>query len=242
MLACMREERPVGVFVRDVYLAAGRHLRHLDSYVLVLLMLAGTFVFIMATPPEHWASLTALLLESATLLLALRVSRAKRRMVNLCRVIVVLAVVSAIVTMAQGGQPESMGFIAMIVAAVGPIVVLRGLRRRSTTIDRETVAAALCIYLMMGLFFASLYGGIVSSDPDAFKGLDVVDSSSLLYFGFITQATVGYGDITPASDLARALAVVQSVLGQLYLVTVVALVVGNIGRAVPRGTRKDEGP
>jgi hypothetical protein len=210
------------------------HFRRLDSYLVVLALLCFTFFFIMATPTNRVTSILDVCLEGVTLLVALRVSRAKPRLVLVCRVIVAVSVVAAIATVSAGVEPESLGFVAMLIAAAGPVVVFRGLRRRATVIDRETVAAALCIYLMIGLFFASFYGGIASHNNDAFKGLTSLDSSDLLYFSFITQATVGYGDITPVSDLARALAVVQSLVGQLYLVTVVALVVSNLGRAVPR--------
>jgi hypothetical protein len=215
------------------------HFRRLDSYIVVLAMLCFTFFFIMATPTNRLTSVVDVCLEGATLLVALHVSRSKPRLVLVCRVIVVVSVLTAIAAVSAGLQPQSLGFLAMLIAAAGPVVVLRGLRRRFTVVDRETVAAALCIYLMIGLFFASAYGGIASHSDDAFKGLTSLDSSNLLYFSFITQATVGYGDITPVSDLARALAVVQSLVGQLYLVTVVALVVSNLGRAVPRRESKD---
>ena len=52
-----------------------------------------------------------------------------------------------------------------------------------------------------------------------------------MYFSFITMATVGYGDLTPQGGLGRALAVTEGLFGQIYLVTAVAALVGNIGRA-----------
>jgi voltage-gated potassium channel Kch len=55
-------------------------------------------------------------------------------------------------------------------------------------------------------------------------------SIDFLYFSYVTLTTVGYGDLTAAGDLGRMLAVTEALLGQLYLVTVVALVIGNIGR------------
>jgi voltage-gated potassium channel Kch len=55
-----------------------------------------------------------------------------------------------------------------------------------------------------------------------------------LYFSFVTLTTTGYGDLTARSDLARMLAVTEALIGQLYLVSVVALVIGNIGRERPR--------
>ena len=51
-----------------------------------------------------------------------------------------------------------------------------------------------------------------------------------VYFSFVTLTTIGYGDIVAANDLSRGLAIFEALLGQLYLVTVVSLVVGNLGR------------
>ena len=57
------------------------------------------------------------------------------------------------------------------------------------------------------------------------------DSSDFVYFSFATLTTVGYGDLTAATDLGRSLAITEALIGQIYLVTVVALIVPNIGRA-----------
>jgi voltage-gated potassium channel Kch len=66
------------------------------------------------------------------------------------------------------------------------------------------------------------------------------DAVSYLYFSYITLTTVGYGDLTAGSSLGRMLAVIEALVGQLYLVTIVALVVGNIGRQRVRPTSKAE--
>jgi hypothetical protein len=62
-----------------------------------------------------------------------------------------------------------------------------------------------------------------------------------MYFSFITIASVGYGDLTPQGGLGRALAVTEALFGEIYLVTAVAALVGNIGRArAPRQGRDEE--
>ena len=62
-----------------------------------------------------------------------------------------------------------------------------------------------------------------------------------MYFSFITMASVGYGDLTPQGGLGRALAVIESLFGQIYLVTAVAALVGNLGRArAPQEGRDEE--
>lgn len=103
--------------------------------------------------------------------------------------------------------------------------------RRDLVVTAQSVLAAVCVYLVLGLLFANLDHAVsrVEGRP-FFAQSPSASESEYVYFSFITLATVGYGDFTPASGTSRALAVTEALTGQLYLVTVIALVVGNLGR------------
>ncbi len=95
-------------------------------------------------------------------------------------------------------------------------------------VDITTVLGVLCIYLLFALFFAGLNQLLGAFTPHYLNGTgDPATPSDLLYFSVITLATVGYGDITPATEIARAVVVVEALIGQLYLVSVVATVIGG---------------
>jgi hypothetical protein len=95
-------------------------------------------------------------------------------------------------------------------------------------VDITTVLGVLSIYLLFALFFSSLNQLLGSFTPHYLNGTsEPATPSDLLYFSVITLATVGYGDITPASEIARAVVVVEALTGQLYLVSVVATVVAG---------------
>jgi hypothetical protein len=113
--------------------------------------------------------------------------------------------------------------------AIGNIAsTLRG----KLVVDLSTVLGVLCIYLMFALFFADLHQFFATFSSDYLNGTsNPPNPSELLYFSVITLATVGFGDITPASEAARAITVVEALTGQLYLVSVVAGVVGGWRRA-----------
>jgi hypothetical protein len=203
-----------------------------DTYVAVLTMLAVTFFFGMAAPDEPWAFVAATVLQSGTLALLLWVSRAHRGFRRVATVLIVAAIAASIVGAANGtdtGRGLS-SLTTALLAAAGPVLIVRGIRRRSLHVDVETVAAALSIYLMIGLFYSYLYAGLDIVDPPVFTQTDDATRSEVLYFSFITQTTVGYGDFSAAGNTGRALAVSQAVLGQIYLVTIVALIVSNLGR------------
>jgi voltage-gated potassium channel len=105
-------------------------------------------------------------------------------------------------------------------------------------VDFNTIAASLCIYLLLGLIWALAYSSIDSLNPHAFKfmadtaspaptmRIGTGTSMAALYFSFTTMTTLGYGDIVPLSPIARGLAIVEAITGQLYLVVLVSRLVG----------------
>jgi hypothetical protein len=110
-------------------------------------------------------------------------------------------------------------------------------------ISLNTVAAALSAYLMIGLIFTSMFRFVEIVAPPFFTQPNV-NPFTYEYFSFITLATVGYGDFSPANDAGRTLAMLEGVFGQIFLVTIVALVVSNLGveRGQLRRTMADNRP
>ena len=98
----------------------------------------------------------------------------------------------------------------------------------STRVSAELLFAALSVYLLVGILFAMLHCSVAALWHDAYflpEGGRLLLPAGI-YFSFITQTTVGYGDVLPKSDLARGLAMVQAIAGQLYLAVMVARLVG----------------
>lgn len=113
--------------------------------------------------------------------------------------------------------------------AAGMLAFVR--RGRRLTID--SIFATVAAYLLMALLFAQIYLCVVTWDPTSFSmPIGAAERSSqmlqsdMTYFSLVTLATVGYGDVLPATHTARMLAMFQAVIGQFYLAVVVALFVG----------------
>ena len=102
-------------------------------------------------------------------------------------------------------------------------------------VNSRSFASAICVYMLFGLMFMFVYGVLASVGDAPFFAQGTDGTRSLrLYFSFVTLATLGYGDYTPAGNLGHALAVLEALIGQLYLVTVVAVIVTRLGRPVQR--------
>ena len=96
---------------------------------------------------------------------------------------------------------------------------------RATRIDAEHLYAALSAYLLAGVFFGSFYWVLEQIRPESFAASSGFTRMSAIYFSFVTLATLGYGDIVPRTDIARGLAIVEGVGGQLFLAVMVARLV-----------------
>jgi len=120
----------------------------------------------------------------------------------------------------------------------GPVLALYGLTGlvaaaasfrfvvTSPKVDSETVHAALSTYLLAGVFFGVLYSAIEFNSPGSFSGPDQFTDSAATYYSFVTLATLGYGDFLPRSELARGVATLEVIAGQLYLAVMVARLIG----------------
>jgi len=101
---------------------------------------------------------------------------------------------------------------------------------RSTRIDAEHIYAALSAYLLAGVFFGVLYSGVEQVWPGSFNIAGAKGDFPLfdaIYFSFVTLATLGYGDLLPVSEVARGLAIVEAVSGQLFLAVMIARLVSS---------------
>jgi hypothetical protein len=97
----------------------------------------------------------------------------------------------------------------------------------------EAVMGVLSLYILLGMLFAFVFGAIDRYDSPFFSGGASATVSQCLYFSFTTLTTVGYGDLTARTDLGHTLSVFEALIGQIYLVTVVSLIVGNLRRPLP---------
>lgn len=97
-------------------------------------------------------------------------------------------------------------------------------------VDAERVCAALCVYLLAGIAFGGFFAALEALAPGSLAGAGPIDLDDAVYFSFVTLATLGYGDITPAASATRALAVLEAVFGQLYLAVLIARLVSLYAR------------
>ncbi len=154
-------------------------------------------------------------------------------------IVVLATAVAATIPVLHAGRTGSLeqvaaGLFALLLLVTPVLVVIRLMLRPRITID--TLAGALTAYLQIGIFFGALYlfVALVTEPSPFFAQTATPVYSDFEYFSFITMTTVGYGDLTPASRIGQTLTTFEAVIGQVFLVTVVALTVSNLGRPTRR--------
>jgi hypothetical protein len=216
---------------RDRPWLAWRRDFRLDRYGLLLLLLFADLFLLLALAAGRWATLVAAPFVAATLLLALRTSRAKRSTLVVAQIAGAAIVNLAIVNL-FASAPKLSGAIYLLLAIM-LIVTLPAVLRRVMThriVDFNMVMGAVCVYVLLGLVFAFIFLGIdgVSHTPFFAQGPSH-SPADYLYMSFVTITTVGFGDLTAATRLGRALVIFEALIGQVFLVTTVARLVSLYG-------------
>ncbi len=201
---------------------------------LVFILVFAQVFYEIVSPNADWARAVSIALGGAALAITVGTSR-ERGPVRRRRSIVVISATAVIVigvgTGAFGANIAALALTA--VAASIPISLVGGLvrltRERGVTI--QSVAGALAIYLLLGLLFASVisFAVAVGSSPFFTQGRGV-SSGARVYYSFTVLTTTGFGDYTAATKFGHALAVFEMLTGQLYLVTVLGVVIGSLSR------------
>ena len=204
------------------------------SYGLVLTLVIASTAFQLAVAASDGPRLVVIALQAATLVVAVRAARVHRTGVRLAAGAAVLAVLASLVIWIVGGDIPDATFAIVngLLVAVAPAVLAAGLvsdLRTRGEVAIHTLAGVLAIYLLIGMFFSAAYGVVEAVDSDPlFVDRTSSTPADRLYFSYVTLSTVGYGDFSPASDGARELAVAEMLIGQIYLVTIVSLIVANL--------------
>jgi hypothetical protein len=206
-------------------------LRSKDRFVILECLIVGLLVLVPIlnrfTPARIFLDI---LLTAITIFMVYTISHKKGQViVGLFLAIVMLAslwlqYVYPNIGIAAVGMIAGVLFTAVVITSVMVFMF------ESEEVNKETIYAAILLYLLIGLMWAFIYTFLELVEPASFN-IDLSRPEGYLlvfqYFSFVTITTLGYGDVTPVTEVAKAFAVLEAVVGQLYLVIIVAWLVGT---------------
>jgi len=195
------------------------------SFYPLFALLLVSLVFIVTGGEQRWAVFVG------HILMAVRCAHASRIWIVLGWLGLILGIAGAVLqafTEVRALRLVSAVLFVLLLFASLPLILRRLVAHSRVT--GETVVGALCAYLLIGMDFAMLGvllstaegGAIIASVANPGSA---ITRSDIYYHSFITMTTVGYGDYVPLTGAAKTLALLEGILGQLFLVTVVARLV-----------------
>ncbi len=204
-----------------------------DQFGYVLILIIAALVLRAWAGDTRLGLFVSVVLGGITLAFILHTCGVHRRLLISVETFVVFAIAMTGISLVLGSETDGHQIAAVFglsIAFLAPLAIVRRVAR-APVITFRIVLGALAIYLLFGLAYSYLYGFTAVAQGTPFFVQTATPTSAIyVYFSYVTMATVGYGDYTAATELGKMLAISQALLGQLYLVSVVAVIVGNIGR------------
>lgn len=200
-------------------------------YPAVLVLMLGAVMFLIAAPNASWSNAVGIAMEGFALVLTVATSRERESVRRRRAAVIGLVMIILVALIASGAAPRWLTAAAALVVTAGiPVAMARGLLRllRREGVTLNAVAGSLAIYLSTGLMFAWAVGFIAQATSTQYFAQHTDGTlGEKVYFSFTVLTTTGFGDLTPATPVGHALAVIEMLTGQLYLVTVIGLLIGN---------------
>jgi hypothetical protein len=189
-------------------------------------------LFAISAPEADWARAVAVGMQGMTLLAAVITAGSSPAVRNAVAVASGASFALALVAAVTVGLPDPVAvLVGATLAGLTMVRLVMGLARsvRHRGVTPQEILGALAVYLMLGGFFTFLVGAVAAIDPSAFyvSGSDG-SLSEHVYFSFTVLTTTGFGDFTAAAGSGRAVAVLGMLAGQVYMVTVISVLVSHL--------------
>ncbi|ROS30820.1 potassium channel family protein [Cellulomonas sp. PhB150] len=218
---------------------SGRRLRaEPDHFGIVLLMLVAAYVLSVLSS-SSLARVVVGALYVGALVYAVRASDPGPRLRRVLWVVVVGGAVAIVAAALLLHHADASGVIdcVLVLVLLSALICMLDRILTSRDVTARLIAGALSAYLMVGMIFASIFGVLAWVQGDFFASGQDPDAASLQYFSFVTLTTLGYGDLTAVSNAGRGLAALEALIGQVFLATLIARLVGSFRRPTAPETR-----
>jgi len=203
-------------------------LRSKGRFLLLLYLILGLLV--LGPILEQFVAIRLILdiFLTAIALSMVSIIRHKKRLIRIASVMAMVMIIS--LWLKYFYQYDMFDAVSMIIGVLITLIVTANTLTfmvKHDTVDREVIFAAMVVYLLMAQIWAFVYVFLEQIHPASFNlPQGQGDLLTFEYFSLVTITTLGFGDISPVSRMAKAITVFEAVVGQLYLVVVIAWFVG----------------
>jgi hypothetical protein len=208
--------------------ARGDIVAFLDSYASLLVLLLANFFLLELVDDNRWGSIGSTVLSGLALVVAISDRETGHRVSRVNLIAIAVAVgLSCVLLVTSSERILGLSYLlpaALLVTATLPVTLSRVLHHRRVSF--ETILGAVCIFVLVALLLAFLFLAVAALSDNPFFAQDgSFEQSDYVYFSFVSITTLGFGDLSPTSGLPQALTVLEALIGQVFLVTLVARLV-----------------
>lgn len=195
-----------------------------DAFGLVLVLVLTTYVLLSLVGDRGWASVLICATTSATSIISLTSSHVQHRFVRMAALLAAISILMTVIGAASGALIwlNFSSAIQVILLAIATIAVLM---RVITTaeVNSRTILGAISVYTVLGILFTFVYATIDRiQDGPFFEGHPEAHAGDFLFFSYTTLTTTGFGDLVPGGQPGRMITGLEMMIGQIFLVTLVA--------------------
>jgi hypothetical protein len=215
-----------------------------ESFGLLFLLLVATMLLLAVAGDNKGGRIAVLAVAATATWQALHASHVQRRLLRWALALIPVATAVTIVLALVGSAFTAkvvVSVLILLLVVVSPVAIARYFIQ-DPRVGVNTFFGAVSVYILVAMFFATLYsllGTLGGPAHPFFAQHSSANSVDYLYFSFTTITTTGYGDFTAAGGVGRMTAMLEAIFGQLYLITVVALVVQNLSQIRQERRRAD---
>jgi hypothetical protein len=217
-----------------------------DAFGLVLALVLLTYVLTSLLSNRGWSAVVLIVATSATSVVALVSSHVKARVIRLALWLSLLTIALAMIA-AIGGEKWFLNVASLIQIALLTVAMTAVLWRvvSSAEVGSRTILGAISVYTVLGILFTFVYGTIdrIQGGP-FFEEVAHPIGSDFIFFSYTTLTTTGYGNLVPGGQPGRMIAGLEMMIGQIFLVTLVAGLVSlwRPGEALRRRRERRDAP
>jgi len=197
-----------------------------DAFGLVLLLLVSTYVLGSLIPFHSWGGVVITAFAGLSATVALVTARAHPRLVTWAGRMSVLAIALAAAAALDGGKAlfGCAAIVQMLLLAVSALAVLRAVLTEDK-VGFRTILGAVSVYITLGILFTFVYVAVDRLQGAPLFGAQHVTTGDFSFFSMTTLTTTGYGNLVPAGQPGKMFAVMEMLVGQIFLVTLIARLV-----------------
>jgi Ion channel len=195
-----------------------------DYFGVVLMLVLATYVLASLLPDKGWSAVAISVTGSTTAVFALSAAGVRpiwvRRALGAALLAIAFNVIAAISGSRGWQSGASLIMVTLLAISMGRVLESVVMAPR---ISARTILGAVSVYTSLGLLFAFLFGTIDRLQGGVFfSGVPHPDGSDFVFFSYTTLTTVGYGDLVPNGQPGQMVSGLEMLIGQIFLVTLVA--------------------